>query len=92
MFVYLASLRAQIKIVSSLQEGRLHFSKLQVTQKDKEAQVVDVRNPKHAWEMLAAANTKIKISRLHSVCVATQDHCCFTETDCVNITALNISF
>lgn len=62
-----------------------------MTQKDREDQAVDVRNPKHAWEMLAAANTKIKISRLHSVCVATQDHCSFAETDCVNITVLNIS-
>lgn len=62
-----------------------------MTQKDREAQAVDVRNPKHAWEMLAAANTKIKTSRLHTMCVATQDHCSFTETDCVNITILSIS-
>lgn len=62
-----------------------------MTQKDREALAVDVRNPKHAWGMLAAANTKIKISRLHSVCVATPDHRNFAETDCVNITVLNIS-
>lgn len=70
--MYLASLKAQVKIVSSLQEGRQYFSKLQMTQKDREAQAGDVRNPKHAWEMLAAANTKIKTSRLQCVCSHTR--------------------
>lgn len=41
--------------------------------------------------MLASGNPKIKISRLHSMCITTQAQWSFVETECVNITALNVS-